>query len=103
MLLEGRIIVDGMDLIRYLDAKFEEIKRINHTTTGIIIGTTARQWLSTACQKVMGQPQKNEVTINRFRGTLLIEDGMNLERLEVLHAKAPMIPVEGNPFTMGRK
>jgi hypothetical protein len=103
MLLEGRIITDGMDLIAYLDTKLDEITAIGHTSTGIIIGTVARRHLSDACQKVMGQKLTKEITVNKFRGLLLIEDGVNPERMEVIHAEAPTMPVEGNPFKTGLK
>jgi hypothetical protein len=53
--------------------------------------------------KVMNQEIKDEVTVNRFRGVLLIEDGMNEDRVEVIHAESPVMPVEGNPFLRGLK
>jgi len=103
MLLEGRIISDGMDLIAYLDTKIDEIASIGHSSTGIIIGTKARGYLSEACQKVMGQKMSKEITVNKFRGLLLIEDGVNPERMEVVHAESPTMPMEGNPFQRGLK
>ncbi len=102
MLLKGRIITDGVDLISYLDAELDDIRNMGHTSTGIIIGTIARKYLSDACQKVMGQKLHKDITVNKYRGLLLIEDGVNAERLEVIHALAPTIPVEGNPFAFSK-
>ncbi len=100
MLLDGRIITDGVEIIGYLDEKLEAVRKANHTATGIIIGSRARKFLSEACMRVMEQDlkDKEDVTVNRFRGVLLIEDGVNEDRVEVIHGKAPIKPVEGNPF-----
>lgn len=98
MYVDGVIITSGTEIVGYLDKKLTEIKKQGHTGTGIIIGTKARKMLTDACQKIMGQPHKNEITVNKYRGLLLIEDGVNPERVEIIHAVAPVLPVEGSPF-----
>lgn len=103
MLLQGNLMTDGQDLIRYLDEKFLDVKQLGHTVTGIVIGTVARERLSETCQKVMGQKRTKDLTINRYRGALLIEDGVNPERLEVIQAKSPTLPVDGDLFSKGLK
>lgn len=95
MLIEGEIIKDGMDMVSYLDRKLEQIRVANKIATGIIIGTRARKELSKACQHILGQNPKEDITINRFRNVLLIEDGENGDRLEVVFGAAPVLPVEG--------
>ena len=104
MLLEGRIIHNGMDIVRYLDEKLAAIKAADYTATGIIIGSVARKHLSITCQELMGQKStKDDITVNRYHGVLLIEDGVNSDRVEVISAKAPTLPVEGSPFSVGLK
>ena len=103
MLLNGRIISDGVELISYLDTELMHLKELNHTATGIVIGSSARKYLDKACKKVMGHKDDADLTVNKFRNVLLIEDGVNLDRLEIIHAKAPVSPVEGNPFSPGIK
>ena len=98
MHINGVVITNGMEIVGYLDKQLTAIKSQGHTGTGIIIGTKARKMLTDACQKLMGQPRKEEETVNKFRGLLLIEDGVNLERVEIIHAVAPVLPVEGGPF-----
>lgn len=103
MLLDGQIITNGTEIIGYLDKKMQEVKANNEMTTGIIIGSRARKFLSEAAQKIMGQPVKEEMTVNRFRGAILIEDGDNIDRVEVVHAKAPTMPVTDNVLSRGLK
>jgi hypothetical protein len=98
MLVDGHLINEGMDIIRYLDWKLEEIAKTELVVTGIIIGSSARIELTKACQKVMGQPDNPEETVNRFRNILLIEDGNNKDRIEVVSGMNAVRPQEGNPF-----
>ncbi len=95
MLIDGEIINDGADMISYLDRKLQKNAQERNITTGIIVGTRVRLELTKACQKVMGQAGKPEMTVNRFRNVLLIEDRNNLDRLEVIHGVNVVMPAEG--------
>ena len=95
---DGEIITDGMSMISYLDRKLQDIVHSKKVATGIIIGSNTRKELTEACQKTMGQAFKEEETVNKFRNVLLIEDGENLNRLEVISGYDAVIPVEGNTF-----
>lgn len=96
--VEGEIIVDGMGMISYLDRRLNEISGRNKLATGIVIGSRARKALTEACQKTMGQAIKPMETVNRFRNVLLIEDGEQPDRLEVVCGTGVVVPVEGNAF-----
>jgi hypothetical protein len=102
-MVEGRIISTGHDLIAYLDSKFAGLREKGFTVTGIVIGSAMRKELTKECQRVMGQPMKEEETVNRFRGALLIEDGNDLKRVEVISARAPVLPVGTDAFIGGLK
>lgn len=91
-------IKDGASLVAYLDGEFERIRKMGHMVTGIITGTRTRKILSEGCQVIQGQSVKSEETINRFMGALIIEDGVNIDRLEVVHGKSPTLPKAENPF-----
>ena len=100
----GQILIrDGGDMISYLDQKLQELASQKKVATGIIVSTDVRRELSRACQKVMGQRLDDFETVNRFRNVLLIEDGENKERLEVICGTAVMPPVEGNIFGAASK
>lgn len=98
MVVNRKIILDGLEMVSYLDSELIRLKKMKRTATGIVIGSTARKHLDKACKKIMGHAENADLTVNKFRGVLLIEDGLNLERLEIIHAEAPAMPVEGNPF-----
>jgi len=95
MLIDDEIINDGADMISYLDRKLQQNAQERNITTGIIVGTRVRLELTRACQKVMGQVGKPDMTVNRFRNILLIEDGNNLDRLEVIYGVKVVMPAEG--------
>jgi hypothetical protein len=94
MLVDGELIRDGKDMVLYLDRRLGEIRAQGKLATGIVIGTRARKELSRACQTIMGQPPKDEEIINRYRNVLLIEDGENVDRIEIIFGKSPILPVE---------
>lgn len=94
MLVDGEIIKDGMDMVSYLDRKLHEIAASGKIVTGIIVSTEVRKTLSVACQKMMGQSPNPEETVNRFRNVLLIEDGENENRLEIVYGPKAVAPVE---------
>lgn len=99
MLVDGEILTDGMDVIRYLDRRLQETADKRKVVTGIIIGTEIRKELTKACQHVMSTPDNPSETINRFMNVLLIEDGMNPTRLEVVVSdRGALKPIEGNAF-----
>jgi len=96
MLIDGELIKDGADMISYLDRKLQQNVHEKKITTGIIVGKRVRLELTTACQKVMGQMvAKPDMTVNRFRNVLLIEDGDHPDRLEVIAGVNAVLPVEG--------
>ena len=101
MLLDGRIVSDGEGIIAYLDQEMLAAQKSNLTVTAIVIGTRARTHLSSACQRVMNQPIKSEMTVNRYRGALLIEDGRSPDRVEIIAATAPTLPVVDDVFRRG--
>ena len=103
MLIDGIVMKDGMDIVAYLDQKLSDIQKDGKTVTGIIIGSNARIALSRACQQVLGMPLKDEETVNRFRGALLIEDGEDKYRLEIVSGVSPTVPLEGDAFSRLRK
>lgn len=106
MLVDGEIIKDGMDMVRYLDRRLQEIAAEEKTVTGIIVSTEVRKALSVACQKVMGQSPNEEETVNRYRGVLLIEDGETKDRIEIVYGPEAVRPIErevlGNLGRVGR-
>ena len=102
MLVDGMIIQDGADMIRYLDRKLVENASNNLVTTAIVLSSDVRKELTKACQKVMGQTFTKEETIIRFRNILLVEDGLTSERLEVVAGPSAVAPVEGEPFLRPR-
>ena len=101
-MVENVIITDGLSMIAYLDRKFAEVIASNKMVTGIVIGSKSRKLLTEACQKTMGMALKVEETVNRFHGALLIEDGNNPERLEVISGVHITVPIERSPITLRR-
>ena len=98
MLVDGKILSDGMDMIGYLDEKLHTMVAEGKVSTGIIISSAVRKELAEACQKTMGMKSNPSETVNRYRGVLLIEDGDNSDRLEVVGGRGIVAPVEGDPF-----
>lgn len=103
VIVGGRVIKSGVDIMAYLDDTMDKVRQDKKMVTGIIIGSDARRYLSTSCQEVMGQKANPDETVNKYRGALLIEDGQNPFRVEVVYAKAPTMPVEGDLFSRLRK
>lgn len=102
MLVEGRVLKEGRDIVGYLDEKLHDLLSKGYMATGIVIGTQARSELSKACQEILGQKAKDDMTVNRFRNALLIEDGQSPWRVEIIFAKNPTLPVEGQPLNLKR-
>ena len=93
---DGVLLSDGYDLIKYLDEKMNRVVAEKRVVTGIIISKDLKKELSRACQVTMGMKPKDEETINKFRGALLIEDAINSDRIEVVVGN--IAPVETIPF-----
>ena len=98
MLIDGEILTDGGDMISYLDRKLQEVASEGKITTGIVLSSEVRKELTRACQTSMGMKSNSLETINRFRNVLLIEDGENEDRLEVIVGYQAVAPMEGNAF-----
>lgn len=95
-----RVLRTGKDIVAYLDEEVMRIRQENRAVTGIVIGSEARRLLTVTCQELMNQPRKDDIAVNRFRGVLLIEDGVNPGRVEVIHAKNPVMPVDSGPLNL---
>ena len=103
LMSDGTIISDGLSLVGWLDTEMDSIVKKGHMVTGIVIGSRARRVLTEGCEKAMSAKHREEMTVNRFRGALLIEDGIQGDRVEVIHAESPVLPVEGDVFSRGLK
>jgi hypothetical protein len=96
---DGVVINDGMEIISYLDKVLQENSAAKKTTTGIILGSRARVKLTQACKHVMGESNLNdEVTINRFKNVLIVEDGNDIDRIEVISGGVAPIMESQSPF-----
>jgi hypothetical protein len=98
MIIDGEILMDGMGMISYLDRKLQQNVSEGLVTTGIIISSAVRKELTRACQRTLNMTPNHIETVNRFRNVLLIEDGMNEDRLEVVSGRGIVVPQEGNAF-----
>lgn len=98
MLIDGLIIKDGMDMVGYLDGVMSQATSAGESVSGIIISSNLRTELTRACHKIMNVRGKEDETVNRFRGALLIEDGANADRLEVIKGRDITMPVDTSSF-----
>ena len=90
----------GKDIVAFLDRSMHDLRASGEVVTGIVIGSQARRELSRMCQEIMGQSVKEDITVNRFRDALLIDDGEHPTRVEIIHAKRPVLPRDLRSFTL---
>ena len=96
-------MVEGRDLVTYLITEIDRVYAVRKVVTGIVVGSAVRRMLTRECYRALGQEDRGDSVVNRFRGILLIEDGVNPERVELIIAPLnTVLPLEGSMLLRGR-